>query len=201
MINLCIITTTITTIELLTNILKMKKLLLLLAVVIIGHNVAFGQEAMQFEKVIQVENMNKDNLYAKIHEWFVNTYRSADDVIQMSDKAEGVMIGKGSMKYSREGLAYSCYSGYVGYTLKIYVKDSRFKVVMTDFRHSIRPGNARNCELGLITDAEVYATKGMSRKYHNSTWDDIKRVAGEYSENTWASLEASIKSNDNSNDW
>lgn len=148
-----------------------------------------AQENFTLEKVIQTDSIGKNLLYATINDWFASTYNSANDVIQMSDKDAGIIIGKGSMAYSKKGMSYMCYSGYIKYTIKVYVKENRYKVVLTDFNHSVKVGNGPQCALGTITTADVYATKGMSKKYHNNTWNDIKSTVEQYSNGIFESLE------------
>ncbi|MBU3928340.1 MAG: hypothetical protein KKB74_11085, partial [Bacteroidetes bacterium] len=49
------------------------------------------------------------------------------------------------------------------------------------------------CALGLITTADVYTTKGISKKYHNNVWSGIKLKAEQYSNEIFASLENKTK--------
>jgi len=152
-----------------------------------------AQENLKFEKVIQTDSISKSQLFVTINDWFASTYNSANDVIQMSDKEAGIIIGKGSIPYSKKGFAYQCYSGYIKYTIKVYIKDNRFKVVLTNFNHSVNVGNSPLCSLGTLTTAEVYATKGGSKKYHNNAWNDMKIILEPYSNSIFESLENKTK--------
>ena len=149
----------------------------------------YAQENLKFEKVIQSDSIAKSLLFTSINDWFATTYNSANDVIQMSDKDAGTIIGNGSMDYSKKGMSYGCYSGYITYTIKVYVRENRFKVVLTNFNHSVKVGNSSLCSFGTLTTADVYATKGMSKKWHNKVWSDMKITVEEYSNGIFKSLE------------
>jgi hypothetical protein len=97
----------------------MKKLLFTIAIGLVGMT-AHAQEAISFGKVAQLDStQTKGLLYTSIHTWFSTTYNSSNSVIQMADKDAGIIIGKGTFKYSYPGLSYSCYEGYVDYTIKV----------------------------------------------------------------------------------
>lgn len=61
----------------------------------------------------------------------------------------------------------SSYNGTIDYTIKVYVKDDRFKVVLTDFNHS-----GLSINLGQLKTNEIYATKGIYKKYNNEACGD-----------------------------
>ena len=48
-----------------------------------------------FEEVIDVANKTKDEIYTLGEEWIVDHFMSANSVIQMRDKENGILIGKG----------------------------------------------------------------------------------------------------------
>lgn len=91
-----------------------------------------GSGLISYAEVVPVEGVSQDELYSRIREYFVNTFKSADDVIQMDDKAGGKIIGK----------AFSdivVYDGKVSekrrlwYTLKVEMKDGRYRYELKDF--------------------------------------------------------------------
>ena len=112
----------------------MKKILFALALLFIAQQ-TFSQESFTISKVITTEEVGKSMIYVAINDWFATTYNSANDVIQMADKEAGIIIGNGSTEYSKKGLAYMCYGGWLKYTIKVYMKENRFKVDITNFRH------------------------------------------------------------------
>jgi len=171
----------------------MRKINLIIGILIFTTLTLSAQDNLTFEKVIETDSVGKATIFAAINDWFATTYNSANDVIQMADKDAGIIVGNGSMSFSYGGMSYLCYEGYIKYTIKVYVKDNRYKVVLTNFNHSVKPGNGAQCALGLITNADVYTTKGMSKKYHNNVWSGIKLKAEQYSNEIFASLENKTK--------
>jgi len=51
-------------------------------------------EMLHFEKIINVLNTPKDELYIKVNSWFVETFTSAESVIEFQDKEAGRVMGK-----------------------------------------------------------------------------------------------------------
>jgi len=59
--------------------------------------------------------------------WFANTYRSANDVIQMDDAENKVIVGKG---YSN--IFFNPGQAELWYTVKIEAKDGRYRYTVND---------------------------------------------------------------------
>lgn len=76
-----------------------------------------------YQHVYEQEGFSKDNLYIAAREWFVMNFKSADDVIQLDEKTDGLIIAKGYRRVTAPRLDTRLY-----FTLKIEVKDSRFRV-------------------------------------------------------------------------
>lgn len=172
----------------------MKKLILLL-LIIVAQSPAFAQGAQTYSSVIKIDSLNAENLYQVSKQWILLNYRSPKNVIQDDNPSMNSITGKGSIKYSRGGLSYLAYEGYLQYTLQIQARDGRIKVDITNITHENLPGNASNCSLGLITDEEKQFTKGLSKGYHNNVVDDIKKKMETYSNDLFTSIETFIKNN------
>jgi hypothetical protein len=86
-----------------------------------------------YEGVVKLDSTTKkDELYRKGREWFVNTYVDAKEVLQLDDKTDGKMIGKGIYKYSFfNGLNSSSVT--MGFTLNLDVKDGRYRYRIYNF--------------------------------------------------------------------
>jgi hypothetical protein len=123
----------------------MKKIFLLTVTIIVSLNMFCQETNLSFSKVIKTDSVGKNAIYVAVKDWLASTYKSAKDVIQMDDKEAGLLIGKGNFEYSYGGLSYACYSGYIDYSIKIQVKDNRYKVEVTSFNHTVKPGNGKNC--------------------------------------------------------
>ncbi|MCA8830802.1 DUF4468 domain-containing protein [Hymenobacter pini] len=86
-----------------------------------------------YQGVVEVPGVTKDELYTRAYEWMAKNYRSANAVIQMHDKEAGRLVGKGATVMETQRL--SGLPSYVRHTLSIYVKDNRYKYVLTDFEY------------------------------------------------------------------
>lgn len=165
----------------------------------------FAQERLTFSEVIPVENLNKADIYAALRGWVATSFNSAQDVIQMDDKDAGIIICSALFEYRYGKIMYAAYEGVVKYTLKLQVKDGRFKAEISNVIHQNNPGNAPMCNLGLITVAEEHTNKGMQKKYDNNVWKDIKKKTAEYAANLFVSLNQVATNaeplNDASEDW
>lgn len=156
----------------------MKKLLLLIPLIVVSL-FANAQDRLTFDKVIQVEEIDKDNIYLGLKEWFALNFVSSKNVIELEDKEAGIIIGNTNVNYSKGSFTYACYKGWLNYTIKVQCKDGRFKVDVTNFRHQIQKGNSESCELGILTTADESGRKGMEKKYHNNVWKDLKEKSEE----------------------
>lgn len=85
-----------------------------------------------YQEVVKVEGITKDELYIRAREWFAKTFVSAQDVIQMDDKASGKIIGKGSSSgfYS---ILMSIIPYSLTYTVSITAKDGRYRYEISPF--------------------------------------------------------------------
>lgn len=170
----------------------MKTLFFFIVMIFVSSFTLIAQDNLSFSKVIQTDSVGKATIFATINEWFATTYNSANDVLQMIDKEAGIITGNGLMAYDYGDMFYGCYTGNIKYTIKVYVKDNRYKVEITNFNHSGHIGTPA-CSLGLITNREVYTTSGMYKKSHNKIWNEIKVVAEQYSNTLFNSLENKTK--------
>ena len=88
----------------------------------------FKDGKVNYSGVIQADRISKDELYKRTKRWFIDNYKSAKDVLQLDDKENGELIGKGYLETS-----WGATTIYVGHTIKIQVKDGRYKYEITDF--------------------------------------------------------------------
>ena len=172
---------------------------LLLSMFLLCASYIHAQEKLSFSEVIPVDSVNKTQIYAMVRGWVATTYNSAQDVIQMDDKDAGIIICSALFEYSYGKLRYAAYEGAIDYTLKIQIKDGRFKGELSNFIHKIGIDHAtamnKNCNLGLITTAEQYTDKGAYKTFHNNVWSDIKSKAEIYSEGIFELLKKVSKEN------
>lgn len=135
-----------------------------------------------FEGVVQVDsNVTKDELFNRAMEWIATTYNSANNVIQMQDKEGGQIVVKATTAFDtrfKTGLFHHAL-GYIDYTLKIYVKEGRYKYVYTSFRHKgkkyVSEYGTHTISFGLIRDdaAPTDIGVGYGKKYKQRGWEAI----------------------------
>lgn len=181
----------------------MKKIGLFFVIVLLSV-CSYAQESLTFSRVIQAEGATKDAIYATLLDWISTNYKGIKSDSQVTDKDAGLIVKQGTFEYSKGGIAFSCYSGYVSYKLKFQIREGRYKAEVTSFIHDIKIGNSDGCRLGLITTAEEYGKGGMQKGANNKVWNDIKEKAENYSESIFDSLEElkyDAFSTDTKEDW
>lgn len=138
-----------------------------------------------FTEVVEVPGATQQQLYSRAYEWVVKAYNSANNVVQMQDKESGKIIIKGLTRVSANGYP----AGTVSHTLSIYLKDGRYKYVLTDFSHEAPISSANKMlSVGPLEQPEAALfAMGSGKKY----WQEIKKEVG----NDARSLVAGFKAN------
>jgi hypothetical protein len=84
--------------------------------------------------VVHVDSLSSEELYKRSKRWFFDTYNSGKDVIQLDDKESGEIIGKGFFETYWQSSFLGGISINVYQTIKVQVKDGRYKYEITDFK-------------------------------------------------------------------
>ena len=84
-------------------------------------------EDAEISEVIEVPSVDKNTLFIRANSWAVDTFVSAESVIEFSDKEGGIIKGKYVMEYAEGVYTYDLRS-----TLTINVKDGAAKITITD---------------------------------------------------------------------
>ena len=87
-----------------------------------------------YSEVVAVEGIDKDKLFARASKWFAEAYKSAEDVIQFSDKEAGEIMGRGFFTTHWSAVFYSATEVDIWYETTIQFKEGRYRYVLTDFR-------------------------------------------------------------------
>ncbi len=126
-------------------------------------------EMKTFEKIIEIVNQNKDQIYIRANGWFVETFNSAESVIEFQDKEAGKIMGKYVFSYSEGVYTYS-----VIQTVDISIKDNKLRIV--------------------INNPLYKTTSGMGERYPNATYDPLETQKGiERARSEWSKLTASLE--------
>lgn len=90
-----------------------------------------------YSEVVNVDtSLGKLELYSRAREWFAKAYNSSQNVIQMDDKESGKIVGKALTQVYHKALGSNYPSGYINYTISIYLKDRRYKYEISNFYHT-----------------------------------------------------------------
>lgn len=164
-----------------------------------------GQDPLTYTEVVQVDSISAIELYSRAKFWFVTAYNSANDVLQMDNKENGEIIGKAIMKYNPNVFVGSeTTKGNIKYTIKIFVKDGRYKYEITDFIHDPYGNQYGKSSMGLITtDKECPNPPTKAKAWSNKVWDDIKSQIDGNMKLLILSLKGQMikKSESKKNDW
>jgi hypothetical protein len=115
--------------------MKLKNVMFLMSAMLILTLNSFGQTQktniypvvngeIVYMSVVNVDSTKSNELYVRANEWFVNTFKSAKDVIQLNDKEAGKIIGKG---FFSTGLFT------IHFTIEIQTKDGKYKYAFSNF--------------------------------------------------------------------
>jgi len=89
-----------------------------------------------YSEVVKVDSVSKQELFSRAREWFAKAYKNSSKVIQMEDKESGKIVGKALMQVYHKALGMTFESGYINYTISIYIKDGKYKYEFVDFYHT-----------------------------------------------------------------
>lgn len=152
----------------------MKKIVLPLIVLFMALSFS-AAEPLTFTAVVQAEGASKDELFVRAQAWFATTFKCGKCVIQTSDKEAGQVIGKGAFEFHSgnnffgpDGL-----EGWVTYTVKVFLKDGRYKYEITDFTHE-SSAIKYPISVGLVTTDENYPGIKHMQKFFNKRWKKLK---------------------------
>lgn len=136
---------------------------------------------INFSEVIKLDStISTEELFSRARGWYVSTFKSTKDALQIQDKRAGELIGKGSLVYYSSQGALSSANGHINFTIKFFLKDGRYKYDFSDFFHTGTKNNYGNSsDFGLITEDEdcpyrVFTTNLNWKKWTNKNWKDIK---------------------------
>jgi len=112
---------------------------------------------LKYEDIINVPNTEKKKVYLRSRIWFHKTFVDDKSVLSFSDFENGILIGNGTFRAS--------IGGYVKFSIRIYIKDNKYKYVIDGLVHddvSIKQGTTIDEGMGLLTTSR-YAPLSSSR--------------------------------------
>jgi hypothetical protein len=86
-----------------------------------------------FERVFEVTNYKRDDIYASVKKWVVDSFKNIKKVIESEDKESGQFIGVGSteVKVSDKNVIYT-----MEFLIQVNCKDDRYRARFYDIKIS-----------------------------------------------------------------
>lgn len=161
----------------------MKKITISLLFMIASFPFLFGQQAastvpmvdgmVNYNEVVTVEGVKKDVLYGRAKLWFANAAKSANNVIQLDDKDNGVVLGKATYEAGDE-----LYSHTWSFTTKIQLRDEKYKVEFYDIQRK-RIYRLSASAIPTVQDLTTVFNHPNRFKKDGSLKEDFKKLASE----------------------
>lgn len=142
-----------------------------------------------FSEVVQTPGSGSDTLHANAVRWFTETYKSEKNRKVGLDNILDI-----------QNLKSDNYNGGVNYTIEVFVRDGRYKVMVSELRHKDYDG--KRCSGGLLDKDTPSCTRGtMSKKQ----WDKIKADTDQQINKIMAELKTEMlkkpKGGETDDDW
>ncbi|MFM7015851.1 MAG: DUF4468 domain-containing protein [Bacteroidota bacterium] len=112
-----------------------------------------------YDKVIEVTNQTKENLFDRALTWAKGYYKNPTEVIREQNKEEGKIVCKGRYKISTppDKKGFSTDAGLVQYTLTLLFKDGKIKYSLSEINWKQTSYYA--CEKWMDTSSQYYKSE------------------------------------------
>lgn len=150
-------------------------------------------------KVVEVKDVSKDQLFLRSKTFFVNTFKSANEVIQLEDKEEGIIIGKGTSKLMISG-GLGVYIGiWMSYSIKVQSKEGRYKFEIYDV--SYQGDYGKTYPEDWFSESKYYKKNGKPRGINEQYKEKTIAVFNSIENSIITTMEASKVSDTKKNEW
>lgn len=127
-----------------------------------------------YTEVVNVDSASAGVLYQRAKLFFAKMYNSSKDVVQVDDKENGLIVGKGFFSLTFEGVI-SSWQAEVDHTISVRVKEGKYKYEFTDL-YIRQPKDA----LWPSGPIEFYNTdKRVHKKFDRSVDAKMKAIINE----------------------
>jgi hypothetical protein len=93
-----------------------------------------------FTRVIEVPGVSKNDLYSRVLSYFTYNYNRGDDIVQIQDKEQGLIVGKGMYPKVHVGRSIAIITTVdVYHILRVDIKDGRLRAMisLTEYRNTV----------------------------------------------------------------
>ncbi|MGB5024739.1 MAG: DUF4468 domain-containing protein [Saprospiraceae bacterium] len=84
-----------------------------------------------YEQIVNVDSVDKNQLFNAARIWFSNTFKSAKSVLDLDDRNTGRLIGNGNLTYSTS-LQKVYGERRASFKIDITLKDGKYRVIISD---------------------------------------------------------------------
>ena len=135
----------------------------------------------EFNGVLKIDSIGKNEIFEKARQWFSETFVSAKNVLDNSDKDAGVLFGHGELQLYPEDL------GLVSFNIELRVRDGKLRYQLSNFSHhdfyattvfGTKPVNVQFVDCGMLNQEELpssYKWKGVGK----GKWQSIRGDAAD----------------------
>lgn len=152
-------------------------------------------------KVIEMPGISKDELYNRALSYFTYNYHKGDAVIQIDDKGQGLIIGKGIYPDVYSGLS-KIFSTY--HIVRVDVKEERVRVLITMTAYRVEDDGVVEFLFGISSSPCEWP---MTSRYPFTKEDEAKNAMAQLfyksfqcATNTVDMIEKSLKEGNTGND-
>ena len=129
------------------------------------------------QKVLEFENISKDNIYIALKEYLTKNYGSQKEVIQIDDRENGIVIIKGIFKQEGGNIWIGQKSEQsIWHILKFEIKDNRMRATASMDKIDVWKSSTQFSKGG---NSEIYLTKHYPIKDDPKIGSRIKSNEGE----------------------
>ncbi len=152
-------------------------------------------QLITYEGVVPVPGISQADLYARAAAWVAKAYPTADAAPKRpEDPAAGQLVVQGqrpAVVYNMyAGVLRSSYAGVVRHTLTIYVKDGRYKYILSNLTHDALA--TPNLKSGGALEQDHASLFGYGGLGSHKPWADLKVAATRDVRHLLADLEAAM---------
>ena len=135
---------------------------------------ANANEPFARDSVIQAKGLNSKQIYESLKKWFISNAKYDSRYIIEHDDAENKhLVGRMNFNHRVNSLTWGAGSGNISVVIEIMAKEGRFKIRLSDFRHtSDHPKYASAWSVGTVTSeipeewASGFKTKQIRETYN-----------------------------------
>lgn len=139
-----------------------------------------------YQGVVEVAGASKDQLYTRAYDWMLRTFRTSNNVTQKKEADQ--VVGSGAWPV----LIYHQDAGTVVHTLTVYVKDGRYKYVLSNLTHQSE-GAAGEKGFRSGGPLEQNDVRLNPMFFGSKQWNNVREQANREALKLVASLQASMK--------